>query len=139
MTWDPYPKADVSNWDGLQDIEGDVNSMPFYHVIPDLNDTVKAFGQERPFRYVCQENLELCPENEQDIEVSLDDGWSASEGEYEFKAPDDLKFKHAEKVSDDDDVVISCLNELQVRISMQTKFHFIYKLIFLTNLQSRKR
>lgn len=84
VAWDPFPKADVSNWDGLKDIEGDVNAMPFYHVIPDLNDTVEAFGAERPFRYVCQENLVLCPEHEQDIEVSLSEGWSASEGSYEF-------------------------------------------------------
>ena len=34
--------------------------MPFYHVIADMNDTEEAFGYERRFRYVCQENLELC-------------------------------------------------------------------------------
>ena len=115
ITWDPFPKADVSKWDGLQDIEGDVNKMPFYHVIPDLQDTVEAFGQERPFRYVCQENLELCPESEKAIEVALDDEWSASDGESEFTPSDSLKFCHGEKLGDDDDIIVACLNELQVR------------------------
>ena len=58
--WDPRPTVDVSNWDGLQDVKGNVNEMPFYHVFPDRNDAVKAFGGPRPFRYVCEENLEIC-------------------------------------------------------------------------------
>jgi hemimethylated DNA binding protein len=119
VTWDPYPKADVSRWDGLQDIEGDVNKMPFYHVVPDLGDTVKAFGQERPFRYVCQENLEVCPESEQDIEVNLDEEWSSSSGEADFKPSDSLKFRHAETIGDDDNVIIACLNELQVCLCLR--------------------
>jgi len=117
ITWDPFPKADVSKWDGLQDIEGDVNKMPFYHVIPDLQDTVEAFGQERPFRYVCQENLELCPESEKAIEVALDDEWSASDGESEFTPSDSLKFCHGEKLGDDDDIIVACLNELQAKFN----------------------
>lgn len=116
MGWDPYPKADVSTWDGVQGIVGDVNKMPFYHVIPDLNDTVKAFGQERPFRYVCQDNLVICPPNEQDIEVSLDEGWSASEGGLEFKPPNDLKFCHSERVPNDN-IVVTCLNDLQTHLN----------------------
>ena len=119
VTWDPYPKADVSRWDGLQDIEGDVNKMPFYHVVPDLGDTVKAFGQERPFRYVCQENLEVCPESEQDIEVTLDEEWSSSSGEADFKPSDSLKFRHAETLGDDDNVINACLNELQVCLRLR--------------------
>jgi len=122
VAWDPYPKADVSNWDGLQHIEGDVNTMPFYHVIPDLDDTVKAFGQGRPFRYVCQENLELCPEYDQDLGVILDAGWSASE-EGEFEAPEYLKFCHAEDTGDDDDITVACFNELQVSASHTAFFY----------------
>lgn len=111
--WDPYPQTDVTNWDGLQDLEGDVHSMPFYHIIPDLNDTVKAFGQERPFRYVCQENLILCPEHELDIEVTLDEGWSASDGNQEFVAPDALKFSHFEEFAEDE-IIDACLKDLQI-------------------------
>ena len=114
VTSDPYPKADVSNWDGLQDIDGDVQKMPFYHVIPHLDDTVKAFGRETPFRYVCQENLEKCPVHEQDIEVVLDEGWSGSDGENQFCASDELKFRHAEKVCDEDKIIEKCLNDLTV-------------------------
>jgi len=125
ITWDPYPKADVSRWDGLQDIDGDVNKMPFYHVAPDLEDTVKAFGQERPFRYVCQENLELCPESEQDIEVTLDEEWSSSSGEDDFKPSDSLKFRHAEELGDDDNAIIACLDELQVSLRLRIRFHFV--------------
>mmetsp|Transcript_9863 Transcript_9863/g.18550 ORF Transcript_9863/g.18550 Transcript_9863/m.18550 type:complete len:808 (+) Transcript_9863:116-2539(+) len=116
ISWDPYPQTDVSNWDGLQDLEGDVNNMPFYHVIPDLSDAVKAFGRERPFRYVCQENLELCPEIDQDIEVTLDDGWSASDGMKQFIAPDILKFCHFEKIPEDE-IIDACLNDLQNNIN----------------------
>jgi hypothetical protein len=115
IAWDPYPKTDVSQWDGLQDIEGDVNTMPFYHVIPDLEDTRQAFGVERPFRYVCQENLELCPEIEQDIEVTLEEGWSNSEGKNEFVPPASLKFCHAEINGEDDEIVATTLGEMQVR------------------------
>lgn len=71
--------------------------MPFYHVMADINDTATAFGHERPTRYVVEENLELCPENERVLEVYLneDDGWnldSASEG-LRYIAPDNVKVR----------------------------------------------
>ena len=95
--WDAFPRTDVSRWDGLQHIEGNVAKMPFYHVMADINDTETAFGHERPTRYVVQENLELCPENERVLEVYLneDDGWkldSTSKG-LQYIAPDDVKVR----------------------------------------------
>ena len=123
ISWDPYPQTDVSNWDGLQDIEGDVKNMPLYHIIPDLSDTVKVFGKERPFRYVCQENLEFCSENELDIEVILDDSWSASDGEIKFIPHDSLKFCHFEEIPQQE-IIESCLNDLQVSISLELVLFF---------------
>jgi hemimethylated DNA binding protein len=112
---DPYPKTDVSHWDGLKDIEGDVNNMPFYHVIADLDDTVAAFGSERSFRYVCQANLELCPESEsKTLNINLDRGWVYNNGKY--IAPDFNKFCHLEPIEAEDDVV-SCVDSLQKKCS----------------------
>ena len=42
QTRDPLPRYDVSGWDGLRDVED--LEQPFYVVIPDKFDTVKAFG-----------------------------------------------------------------------------------------------
>lgn len=95
VAWDPYPKTDVSRWDGLQGIEEDVNELPFYHVITDTNDTVKAFGQERPFRYCCEENLEICPESELNMDVSIDemDDWVIDDASdtLMYTPPDEVK------------------------------------------------
>ena len=57
VAWDHKPYMDVSNWDGLKDIEN-ANEKPFYHIRPDVNDCIRAFGGPRNFRYVCQDNLE---------------------------------------------------------------------------------
>lgn len=112
---DPYPKTDVTHWDGLKDVKGDVNNMPFYHVIADLDDTVAVFGSERPFRYVCQANLELCPESEQKtLNINLDRGWVFKNGKY--IAPDFNKFCHLEPIESEDDV-LHCVDSLQKKCS----------------------
>jgi heat shock protein HspQ len=59
VAWDIKSKVDVRNWDGLKHIK-DPQDQPFYHVIPDENDCIRAFGGSRSFRYVCQDNLEVC-------------------------------------------------------------------------------
>jgi heat shock protein HspQ len=74
--WDRRPAVDVSDWDGVADLQFGAN-QPFFHCIPDIEDTVRSFGSPRdarcslslqhyltlpclPFaRYVAQENLEL--------------------------------------------------------------------------------
>ena len=59
IAWDHKPHVDVTNWDGLQHVDNPQN-QPFYHIRPDENDCIRAFGGPRSFRYVCQDNLELC-------------------------------------------------------------------------------
>lgn len=86
VAWDPKPRMDVSNWDGLAGIERP-QEKPFYHVYPDVNDCISVFGGPRHFRYVCQENLELSPVEETplDLEVHLDPEewkWLCDEGRY---------------------------------------------------------
>jgi hemimethylated DNA binding protein len=86
VAWDPKPRMDVSNWDGLAGIERP-QEKPFYHVYPDVNDCISVFGGPRHFRYVCQENLELSPVEETplDVEVHLDPEewkWLSDEGRY---------------------------------------------------------
>jgi len=115
--WDAYPRTDVSRWDGLQHIKGNVNNMPFYHVIADVNDTAQAFGNERPFRYVCQENLELCNTfDRQNLQLDLDHRWMVhNEGTdmVEYIAPDEVRFQHGEQLEGDKDEVIEvCMNAL---------------------------
>lgn len=112
---DPYPKMDVSNWDGLKDVEGDVVNMPFYHVIPDTDDTIKAFGSERSFRYVCQDNLLPCNKDEKkNINANLDDGWFF-DGE-KYSGPDFSSFCHNEPIASED-LVVECINALETKCS----------------------
>ena len=82
--WDPSPTVDVTRWDGLSDVKGNVNEMPFYHVVPDNNDCLRIFGSERKFRYVCDENLEICHGQilkDMDFDIGLEnaDGWDVDE------------------------------------------------------------
>jgi hemimethylated DNA binding protein len=86
--WDSKPTVDVSRWDGLQHIK-DPHTYPFYHVIADQNDCIQAFGGERPSRYVCQENLEICRPERRNIDVDLEPVWNRSGGNY--IPPADLK------------------------------------------------
>lgn len=78
--WDSKPRWDVSGWDGLRNVNNP-NEKPFYHIYPDINDCIDAFGEPRNFRYVCQENLEPIHENdagpiELDTDSSHFDEWS---------------------------------------------------------------
>ena len=89
IAWDPKPKVDVSHWDGLQHIDNP-NDEPFYHIIPDQSDCVKIFGGERPFRYVCQQNLERCPRSRTniDVDITAHDGWEEDKVGARYTAPD---------------------------------------------------
>jgi hemimethylated DNA binding protein len=86
--WDPKPVMDVSNWDGLFNIQSP-NEKPFLHIRTDTRDCEEIFGSERPFRYVCQENLELCPCDRTLINPELD--WKRDETEARYIAPDHIK------------------------------------------------
>jgi len=84
---------------------------PFYHVIPDVNDCVKAFGGERSFRYVIDDNLELCPSNQSIIDVpNIDkDEWVLDTEEWRYDPPDVLKFKYAESLGPDENSIVSAI------------------------------
>jgi hemimethylated DNA binding protein len=90
VAWDPQPTFDVSRWDGLRHIK-DPHEYPFYHIVPDQNDCVEAFGGERPSRYVCEENLEICPTDRRNIDVDLEPEWKLNPTNGFYEAPDDLK------------------------------------------------
>lgn len=88
--WDPRPTVDVSHWDGLTEIENP-EEFPFYHVVPDRDDSVAAFGAERPFRYVCEENLQECPKDRSVLDVDLDPDWTFDSSNGNYVAPEELK------------------------------------------------
>ena len=118
-TWDPKPTVDVRRWDGLSDIENPMEK-PFYHVIPDQNDCIEAFGGPRPARYVCEENLEVCPQGEREsMSVDLDPVWVKTEKGY--KAPQAIQYRFGEDL-DDDGVTERCMTR------MQDEFNSLYLL-----------
>jgi hemimethylated DNA binding protein len=111
VAWDATPKVDVTMWDGLQDID-DPMQLPFYHVIPDQGDCIRAFGGERPLRYVCEENLQPCAENRSFIAVDLEPEWKLNASASSYAAPSDVRFKYGEDM-DDDGVTERCMNHIQ--------------------------
>jgi hypothetical protein len=107
------PTYEVTHWDGLQHIENP-EQYPFYHVIPDPTDTMVAFGGERSWRYVCEENLEPCPRDSRDIDVDLEPEWSFDTTSRSYKPPEELLFKHGGDL-EDDGMTARCLEEIKVR------------------------
>ena len=89
VAWDPTPTVDVSRWDGLQHIT-DPHQYPFYHIVPDQNDCIEAFGGERPWRYVCEENLEICPLQSRDVEIDLEPEWLLDRSDMKYNPPADI-------------------------------------------------
>jgi hemimethylated DNA binding protein len=101
--WDPKPTVDVSRWDGLERID-DPARHPFYHVVPDRNDSIEAFGAERPVRYVCQENLEECPADQRRIDADLEpQDWTWDPATTRYAPSDALRYKYAEDAANEDD------------------------------------
>ncbi|CAJ1954524.1 unnamed protein product [Cylindrotheca closterium] len=115
VAWDPEPMMDVSMWDGLQHIDNP-QDYPFYHIIPDHNDCIEAFGAERPSRYVCEENLVVCPSDQRSIDVDLDTEWRYDLDEKKYLPPLDLKFKSGVDL-EDDGITEACLTELRDALS----------------------
>eukprot|EP00980_Cylindrotheca_fusiformis_P028896 scaffold22671_cov164-Cylindrotheca_fusiformis.AAC.5 len=111
VAWDPEPTFDVSRWDGLQHIKNP-HEFPFYHIIPDQDDCIDAFGAERPSRYVCQENLESCPEEQRRIDVDLEPEWEFNRADKAYTPPDDVKFKYGDDL-EDDGITELCLKEIR--------------------------
>jgi len=113
--WDPEPAYEVTHWDGLQHIENP-EQYPFYHVIPDRSDVMVAFGGERPWRYVCEENLELCPQENRDLDVDLEPEWTTDAKNGTYQPPDELLLRHGGQL-EDDGVTENCLEELKNAIN----------------------
>ncbi|KAL7541792.1 hypothetical protein ACHAXR_011210 [Thalassiosira sp. AJA248-18] len=114
--WDRTPRVDVSKWDGLKDIESP-QEKPFYHLYPDVNDCISAFGGPRHYRYVCEENLELSPHNRQPLELSADLDhheewkWDAERGQYVPSA--EMKFMYAEDLGENENTLITAVRNLR--------------------------
>mmetsp|Transcript_26462 Transcript_26462/g.56254 ORF Transcript_26462/g.56254 Transcript_26462/m.56254 type:complete len:825 (-) Transcript_26462:503-2977(-) len=117
VAWDPTPFTDVSNWDGLRDVEN-ANEKPFYHIRPDVNDCIRTFGGPRNFRYVCQENLERWEScrnyGEVEFETELDSAqwrWDPDSGKY--LPSEEIKFMYAEELGDGEEIMVSCIEGLR--------------------------
>ena len=108
------PAYGVTHWDGLQHIKNP-EQYPFYHVIPDRNDVMVAFGGERPRRYVCEENLELCPKENRDLDIDLEPEWTTDVKNVKYVPSDELRLRHGEEL-EDDGLTAKCLGEIKVRL-----------------------
>ena len=93
VAWDPYPSVDVSRWDGLTEID-QPEQYPFYHVVPDEDDAIAAFGGERPLRYVCEANMQPCPPSDTKLNVDLEPEWVYDPTNGRYIAPDELKVRN---------------------------------------------
>lgn len=91
VAWDPEPAINVSQWDGLKDIE-DPLGKPFYRVLVDRE--TEYYGNS--MRYVCEDNMEL---SSSPVNVDLDDGWTVQGTTY--FPPENARFAHGEDMGDD--------------------------------------
>lgn len=119
VAWDRVPRMDVSNWDGLQDVERP-NEKPFYHVHPDVNDSITAFGGPRHWRYVCQDNLEESPQSMKPLElqVDFDPGewmWDAERGSYVPSA--ETKFMYGEDLGKNETICVEIIRNMRKTLS----------------------
>lgn len=93
VAWDRKPCVDVRNWDGLQQVENPHNK-PFYHIRPDENDCVRAFGGPRSFRYVCQDNLELCESTELAVDGLNRQEWAWDNVKKAYTPTEEMRVSH---------------------------------------------
>ena len=120
--WDPKPHMDVSQWDGLQDVDNP-NEKPFYHIRPDVNDCIREFGGPRSWRYVCQDNLEPydLKHGRIELEMELDEEEWAWDNENGWFAPsEEIKV-----------CLVECIELLFVIIHFCSQT-FCYWLLFLS-------
>ena len=93
IAWDHKPCVDVRNWDGLEHVENPHNK-PFYHIRPDENDCVREFGGPRSFRYVCQDNLELCEATELAVEDLNRQDWTWDNANNAYIPSEEIRVSH---------------------------------------------
>jgi hypothetical protein len=72
-----------------------------------------AFGGERSWRYVCEENLEPCPQGNRDINVDLEPEWSFDKSDGVYVPPEAIVLKHGGDL-EDDGITEKCLEEIKV-------------------------
>eukprot|EP00536_Pseudo-nitzschia_multiseries_P017624 jgi/Psemu1/264412/estExt_Genewise1Plus.C_16840009 len=75
-----------------------------------------AFGGERSWRYVCEENLEVCPKESRDIDVDLEPEWTTDLKNAKYIPSDELKLRHGEQL-EDDGLTEKCLEEIRNTIN----------------------
>ena len=110
--FDATPRWDVSNWDGLTHIENP-NQKPFYAIYPDTNDCIDAFGSPRNWRYVCQDNLELCPQDEP-LELEIGNEWIFNEDKGSYTPTVEMKFMYGEDIGRHETELISIIQNMKV-------------------------
>lgn len=71
-----------------------------------------AFGAERPWRYVCEANLETCPEDNRDLDIDIEPEWTIDVEKGKYRAPDDILLRHGGDL-EDDGITVNCLKELK--------------------------
>ena len=124
--FDEKPRMDVSNWDGLQGIE-DASEKPFYHIRPDINDCIKAFGGPRDFRYCCEDNLEFISSYAGGpLELATDLNraeWRWDPATASYTPSQELKFMFAEDEEDRDTLVfvVSQISDLLAGFLLQVR------------------
>ena len=109
--FDATPRWDVSNWDGLTHIENP-NQKPFYAIYPDTNDCIESFGSKRNWRYVCQDNLELCPQDKP-LELEFNE-WIFNEDKGSYTPTVEMKFMYGEDIGRHETELISIIQNMKV-------------------------
>ena len=122
--FDEKPRMDVSNWDGLQGIENP-NEKPFYHIRPDINDCVKAFGGPRDFRYCCEDNLEVISSYAGGpLELASDLNeleWRWDPATASYNPSQELKFMFAEEDEDILEFVVGKISDVLAGFLLQIR------------------
>lgn len=94
VAWDHKPYVDVRTWDGLQHVD-DPQSQPFYHIVPDEDDCIRAFGGPRSFRYVCQENVESCDATKLAVDHLNQQEWKWDEVKKVYIPSEEMRVCHS--------------------------------------------
>eukprot|EP00804_Cyclotella_cryptica_P027490 CCRYP_007465-RB/>CCRYP_007465-RB protein AED:0.01 eAED:0.01 QI:1883/1/1/1/1/1/3/591/596 len=126
IAWDPKPHVDVTNWDGLQHVDNPQN-QPFYHIRPDENDCIRAFGGPRSFRYVCQDNLELCEPTELEVDELSPQEWRWDKGKGSYVPSDEMKFLYGEKLESDETMIEQNLQKLRVSGKLVYQWDYFFE------------
>jgi len=79
---------------------------------PDTQDSIDAFGTPRNWRYVCQDNLELCPQDKP-LELEFDE-WKFNEDKGSYTPSAEMKFMYGEDIGRHETELISTIQNMKV-------------------------